>query len=616
MIQGVADVPQKPGVYIFKGTKEKIIYVGKAKNLRNRLASYFRSSAKLDPRKAKMVRMVRDFSCIVTGNELEALILEASLIKQHKPRFNIILRDDKNYPYIKLTVMEDWPRIEVVRRVRKDGNIYFGPYVPAQAMWEAIATMRKNFQIRTCRYPLDRPARPCIQYQMKRCPAPCAGLANKEEYMRAVEDVRLFLLGEKKALMKRLEEEMQGLADEMRFEDAARVRDSIAMLRRAFESQKVIAPELGDIDIIGHYFEAIYAEGKERTQQLSKNGPDWITAERVSGTINVLFIRNGVLIGAKNFFLEDVTASGVPEIIHSFVGLFYARDIVPPPLILTATTPENSNALLTWLQSRRGGAVKIRVPERGKKHELLEMANENARIHFNAKKDASPNDILNEIKEKLHLAETPGSIGAFDASTIQGSESSGAFIYWENDGFNKDMYRHLKIREVQGVDDYAMMREIVERVFSFKGQESGVVVPDLVIIDGGSGQLEAALQVLKKCGIETATIGIAKKPDRAILPDGEVIELEDRSRASLLLKRIRDEAHRFVISFHRKLRDKRTMESLLEKINGIGKKRRLDLLRHFGSIDRIRKASAEEIMKVRGFDRKTAERLINGLIEH
>lgn len=587
MFPELSNTPSKPGVYIFKDRKERVLYIGKAKNLRNRLRSYFQESANLDQRKATMVKMVKDFSYIVTDNELEALILEANLIKQHKPKFNIILRDDKNYPYIKLTVKEEWPRIEVVRNIQKDGNRYFGPYVPAQAMWEALSFIRKNFLIRTCGYTLDKPMRPCIQYQMKRCSAPCAGLISRKEYMKIIDEVALFLKGEKGELLDKLEERMQRLSDELRFEDAAKLRDRIIKLRKAFESQKVIAPELGDMDVIGYYF-----DGQDKN----------------AVSINVLFVRGGVLIGAKDFLVDNLMASKESEVMHSFIELFYAKEIIPPPVILANVMPDDTQALIRWLKKKKGVKARIEIPEDGKKLELLRMSNSNAKLHFTFRKKPAADDVLRHLKDKINLSRTAASIGAFDVSTIQGSESVGAFIYWERGEFKKEMYRHLKIKGVQGVDDYAMMHEIVERVLRKEH-----LIPDLVVIDGGKGQLEVARKVMGDLDRRTDIIAVAKKPDRAFLVSDEIVDLEDRSSSSLLLKKIRDEVHRFAISFHRKLRDKRLMESPLEKISGIGKKRRLELLRHFGSIENIRKASVEDIAKIKGFNKKVAEKVVEGV---
>ncbi len=584
MIPDLSDVPQRPGVYIFKGRGEKVLYVGKAKNLRNRLRSYFQESAALDQRKLAMVRQVRDFSTVVTDTELEALILEANLIKQYKPRFNIILRDDKNYPYICLTVTEEWPRIEVVRRIRRDGNLYFGPYVPAQGMWEVLSFIRRNFFIRRCGYNMERRRRPCVQHQMKRCPAPCAGGIGRDEYLRIVRDVELFLRGEKGALIDSLEEKMQRLADELRFEEAAKIRDRVTLIRKAFESQKIIAPELEDLDIIGS------AHDGDRS------------------ALQILFVRNGMLIGTKSFVTDNLLGADDPEILHSFIELFYTKEIIPPGDIIVHVLPDLADDLSAFLSKRRGEGVRIRVSQEGKERELLGMANENAGLALVAKKrreDETPR----ELQERLGLYNVPLRIGAFDASTIQGGESVGAFVFWERGEFRKELYRRLRIKTVEGVDDYSMIGEIVTRVL----EKGGDVVPDLVVIDGGKGQLEIARKAMEDLGVRSGLIAVAKKPDRAFLLDGTVVELGDRSRSSLLLRKIRDEVHRFAIGFHRKLRDKRLMESPLEQVPGIGKQRRLALLRAFGSIERIRSSGVDDIAGVKGFSRPLAEKLLDAL---
>ncbi|MDP2167513.1 MAG: excinuclease ABC subunit UvrC [Thermodesulfovibrionales bacterium] len=583
----LSSVPNLPGVYILKGSKERVLYVGKAKNLRARLGSYFQKSAALDMRKSAMVRTVKDFSFIATDNELEALILEANFIKQYKPKFNIILRDDKNYPYLKVTVNEEWPGIEVVRRIKKDGSIYFGPYVPSGSMWEALSFIRKQFNIRPCKYRLDKPMRPCIQHQMKRCPAPCAGFISREDYMKAVNEAVLFLRGQKRELLDELESRMQALSDGMRFEDAAAVRDRVSALKRAWESQKVISPELGDMDVIGHYMEA---------------------GDRAADAVfQVFFIRNGIMIGARDFYLRGVSATPVRELYHGFIEMFYAKGLIPPGEIITPVKPEAQGALLMWLKQNRGGRVRIVVPKEGKRLELLRMASENARLALLGKRGEG--EVLGELKERLSLPSVPRTIGAFDISTISGSESVGAFICWEDGEFKKDMYRHLKIKTVSGMDDYAMMAEAVRRI------SGGLELPDLVVIDGGRGQLEAAAGALP--GRKCALIAVAKKPDRAFtLTSDEPVDLEDRRPSSLLLKKIRDEVHRFAISFHRKLRSKRLMESRLQDIKGIGKKRRLALLKRFGSIEAIKNAATDELASLPGMNLKAAVAVKEALYEN
>jgi excinuclease ABC subunit C len=583
----LSSVPSKPGVYIFKNAKERVLYAGKAKNLKNRLRSYFQRSSSLDNRKTAMMRDVRDFTYIVTSNELEALVLEANLIKQYKPRFNIILRDDKNYPYIKLTVNEEWPRLEVTRRIEKDGALYFGPYVPAGSMWEILAFIRRNFQIINCRYSLEKPRRPCIQHQIGKCLAPCAGLISREEYLKLIEEIKLFLRGEKKELIEGLEKKMIRLSEKMMFEEAARIRDRIKALKRAWESQKVIAPELGDIDVIGFY--------------------------RKGSTVSfdTFFIRNGIMIGSKNLFIRNTENIPDKELMYNFITQFYSKEIIPPSEIITPVLPEEFKSLEKWLRHRKGSASKMQAPKKGKKKDLIDMASENAYLSYRNREEPGLDELLHDLKERLKLKKPPENIGAFDVSTISGNESVGAFVYWSGGEFQKDLYRKLKIKTVKGVNDYSMMEEIIERIVgNLEGR-----LPDLIIIDGGKGQLEIARKVIAK-NIKAfkeppMLIAIAKNPDRAYLTTSDdPVNLEDRKRSSLLLKNIRDEAHRFAIGYHKKLREKGLFKSPLETIPGIGKKRRLELLRVFGSIEDIRNATIDEIARLKGFNKKIAENLL------
>jgi excinuclease ABC subunit C len=589
MLLKLSVIPSKPGIYLFKNEKERVLYVGKAKNLKNRIRSYFQKSSHLDPRKAAMLKNVSDFSYIVTDSELEALALEANLIKRYRPKFNVILRDDKNYPYLKMSVNEEWPKLEVVRKIKKDGALYFGPYVPAGVMWETLAFIRRNFQIRGCRYSLDKFMRPCIQHQMGRCTAPCAGKINREDYMNLVNEIVLFLRGEKKELLEELEKKMLRFSEETRFEEAARIRDRIRALQHAWESQKVVAPELGDIDIIG-----------------------FCKADSMV-SFEVFFIRNGIMIGSKDLAMKNTDNLSDKELLHSFISQFYSKEIIPPSEIITPVSPAGVKSLQKWLRQRKEEIVRISVPETGKKGDLLLMASENAKIRMKEKRETKL-DLLMEIREKLRLDKLPAGIGAFDVSTISGNESVGAFVYWKGGEFNKDLYRRLRIKTVQGIDDYSMMGEIVERIM--KNLDDNI--PDLIIIDGGKGQLETAKRVLDKNKAlfpePPMVIAIAKDPDRAFLPDSEEpVDLNDGTSSSLLLKRIRDEAHRFAIGYHRKLRLKGLMESPLEKIPGVGKKRRLILLRHFGSIEAIRNATIDEITSLKGFHKRIAANLLYAL---
>jgi excinuclease ABC subunit C len=587
MLAKLSGAPSKPGVYIFKNAKERVLYVGKAKNLKNRLRTYFQKSAGLDARKTAMMRDVRDFTYVVTGNELEALVLEANLIKQYKPRFNIILRDDKNYPYLKLTVNEEWPRLEVTRRIQKDGALYFGPYVPAGSMWEILAFIRRNFQIINCGYSLDKPRRPCIQHQIGRCLAPCAGLIGRKEYMKLIEEIKLFLRGEKKELIDGLEKKMARLSEGMMFEEAARIRDRIKALKRAWESQKVIAPELGDIDVIGFYRKGSAA------------------------SFDTFFIRNGIMIGTKNLFIRNSENVPDKELMYNFITQFYSKEIIPPPEIITPVLPEEFKSLEKWLSHRKGSASKILAPKKGKKKGLIDMASENAYLSYRNREEPGPDELFHDLKERLKLKKSPENIGAFDVSTISGNESVGAFVYWSGGEFQKDMYRKLKIKTVKGINDYSMMEEIIGRIVNnLEGR-----LPDLIIIDGGKGQLETARKVIDKniavFKEPPVLVAIAKNPDRAYLTTSdEPVNLEDRKQSSLLLKSIRDEAHRFAIGYHKKLREKGLLQSPLQAIPGIGKKRRLELLRVFGSIEDIRNSTIDEIARLKGFNRKIAENLL------
>lgn len=587
MQEKLSSVPEKPGVYLFKDKNSRILYVGKAKGLRSRVRSYFRKSASLDRRKAAMIRSVRDFEYTVTENELEALVLEANLIKQYRPRYNILLRDDKSYPYLKLTVNEAWPRLKVVRRVEKDGAEYFGPYVPAGAMWNTLSFIRNNFRIRTCKYSLEKRMRPCMQFQIKRCFAPCAGLIINAEYLSVVNDIKLLLEGKNRKLMETLKKKMEKLSGKMYYEEAAVVRDQIKAIEKISESQKAAAPGLGDIDVIGSFRKENHAVFK------------------------MLFSRNGLMIGSRDFHLKNVSGETDGYLMKNFIEQFYDKEIIPPPEIICSHLPWDPAILSLWLSDKRGSKVRISVPRRGIKRKLVSMADENAGIICKSRIDSGGKNVMHDIAAILKLHEVPKDIGAFDVSNISGKDSAGAFVYWSDGDFRKERYRHIKMDYVKGPDDYSMMRELVGRTIGSLGNE----LPGLMIIDGGRGHLDAALEVLRENNIEDRdVIGVAKNPDRAFPADGKVpVGLEDGRPSSLLLKRIRDEAHRFAISYHKKLRAEKVFESPLSKIHGIGRKRRFELLRHFGSIDAIKKAAVEDIAALKGFNGKIAERVLEAL---
>ncbi len=598
--------PSSPGIYIMKGAKEKVIYVGKAQNLRNRLRSYFQKSASLDQRKSKMVREIRDFEYVVAKNELEALVLEANFIKRVKPKYNIILRDDKNYPYLKLTVNEEWPRLEVVRRIVKDGALYFGPYVPAGSMWEMLKFIRRNFPMRLCRYNLEKPFRPCVQHQMGRCVAPCAEAlrtaSDKERYLGIVDQVKSFISGERKELLASLHSRMQKLSDNLQYEEAAGIRDRLRALEKAWESQRAITPELGDMDVIGLYRE---------------NG---------EASIFMLFIRNGTIIGQKDFFLKNLGDMEITELIAGFIEQFYSKELLLPPKIIIPV-----DARLTtqgkWLSQRRGGRVRFVQGKGELESKVLKMAEENAFYSFNKHKQTRVDETLLRIKNLLGLSRVPHKIGAVDISNISGSEAVGAFILFEDGKFMKDDYRLFKIKTVKGIDDFAMIGEVVGRYLKNISDDEDRL-PDLILIDGGRGQLRSALHAMKQFHLPVELAAIAKARDevpgrksairseveRMYLPGKkEPVYLEPLQPSTHLLQKIRDEVHRVAISYHKKLRSKRTLESPLEKVKGIGKARRLLLLKHFTSIEAIRKASTDEIASLKGMNKKVAEDLIHTL---
>ncbi len=605
--QKVQRVPSSPGIYIMKGAKEKVLYVGKAKNLRHRLSSYFKDASALDTRKSKMVKEVRGFEYVVTKNELEALVLEANFIKRVIPRYNIILRDDKNYPYLKLTINEEWPRLDVVRKFEKDEALYFGPYVPAGTLWEMLKFIRRHFLIRTCRYNLERPFRPCVQYQMGRCLAPCAESlrtrSDRDKYMEMVNQVRSFIQGGKKELLSSLQSRMQRLSDEQRYEEAAKIRDRLKALEKAWESQRVIAPELGDMDVIG-----LYRENQE-------------------ASVFMLFIRNGMVIGQKDFFLKKLGDIDSKELLASFIGQFYSKEMLLPPKIILPVKARFATQK-QWLSNKRGRRVRLAYAGSELEAKVLKMADDNALYSFNKHKNTGVDETLLKIKQLLHLNKVPKRIGAIDVSNIYGSEAVGAFIVYEDGDFIKKDYRLFKIKTVEGIDDFAMIGEVVGRyLMSISGD--GKKLPQLILIDGGKGQLEAAFSAMKpfdlqiviaaiakarKKSSQKKTTGVRAELERIYLYDKkEPVYLEPFLASTHLLQKIRDEVHRFAVSYHKKLRKKRTLESPLEKIKGIGKTRRLLLLKHFGSIDAVKKAAIDEIASLKGMNRKIAEDLKEAL---
>ena len=582
-----------------KDAKGHVVYIGKAVSLKSRVRSYFQKGAK-DEKTEALVRTITDLETIVTHTELEALILEATLIKKHRPRFNIILRDDKNYPYLRFDLKSEFPRLDVVRRLKKDGATYYGPYVPAGGMWELLSLIRRTFPLATCKkeFRADKPERPCVQHQIGRCMAPCSAESDQSAYRDMAGQVRLFIEGKNRDLLDMLKKRMEEASEQMEYERAAELRDRIAKIEGAFEKQKVISPGFEDQDVIG------------------------IASEGGHADIQVLFIRNGMLIGRKDFYIAAVYGTGNEDVLADFVHQFYAKEMIVPAEVLLPFDILDREIFENWLTEKREGKVEVLVPQRGRKRELVQMASDNAaqslREHLLSRK--SKERILMRLQEELGLRNLPRRIEAFDISTIQGTESAASMVSFENNMPDKRNYKKFKIRTVVGQDDFASMAEVVRRRYT-KAKEEGIF-PDLILIDGGKGQLNAALDVLKELGIEGPDVlGLAKARsgeegterefERVFLPGvEEPVLLEPTSATTHLVARVRDEAHRFAIAYHRKLREKRAVHSELDDIQGIGEVRKKALLRYFGSIDKIRQATVEELAAVKGMSKKAAEEIV------
>ncbi len=535
----IKNLPDKPGVYLLKNSKGKVIYIGKAKSLRKRISSYFQRAVETDQIKESMMKYVADFEYFITATELEALILESNLIKKEKPRFNVILRDDKNYPSLRLDTGEKWPRLQVVRKMKKDGACYFGPYVPASAMWETLSFIRKTFPLATCKRDISKQSRPCLLYEMGRCIAPCAGFVKKEKYHDVVNEARLFLQGKNRNLIEGLQKRMERASEDMAYEEATILRDRIKAIERVIQKQRIVSPTLPDADVVG------------------------VARKGVTVNIEVLFLRNGMILGKKDFVMKTITVSE-NELLYTFLEQFYDKEILPPSEVIIPAEIPSKDVLETWLTEKRGKAVHILIPKKGKRYGLLRMATENAMtsIREYLLSVKGEDEILQDIKERFNLRNIPVRIEAFDISNIHGSEAVGSMVTFEDNIPKKESYRHFRIRTVKGIDDFAMMAEIVRRRYRRLLKEN-VNMPDLIIVDGGKGHLNAAIKALNDLKIEwdIDIIGIAKEnegiSDRVYVPGKtNPVILRPDSASTHLLQRVRDESHRFAITYHRKLRKK------------------------------------------------------------
>lgn len=593
------DIPKLPGIYFMKDGKGSTLYIGKAKSLNVRVRSYFLKSRNLHPRTRIFIDKVRDIKFLTTNTESEALILESNFVKKHQPRYNVLLKDDKHYPYIRLTTQEMFPRLEVVRRVKKDGATYFGPYTMVKEVRETIRLIYKIFPLRQSSDQLDGTAlrRPCLNYQMKRCMAPCASLVTPEEYEKIVADVTLFLKGRNSELIKNLQAKMATASQDLRYEEAAAFRDKIAAVQTVVDKQKIISTSLEDQDVIGY------------------------STEAGDTMVQVLIIRDGKMLGEKIFKMKNQSEADADETLTAFLKQYYAEETILPKEILLPHPIEEVDLISTWLSEKKQARVRLDVPLRGKKRDLVAMAEENSRFALRTERDKGEvsTRMLEELQEALHLQHFPEVIEGFDISNISGTSAVGSLVQFRNAVADKDNYRRYKINEVEGIDDYAMMREVMRRRYS-RLLEEEKPLPHLILIDGGRGHLNTAYKVL--CELDLAEridlACIAKGKYRNNLDTDEVylvdhkqpVLFRENSPSRFLLQRVRDESHRFAISYHRQLRDKRALASPLESVAGIGKKRRLQLLKHFGSLENIRQASLEDLTAMPGITEEIARNIL------
>ena len=601
--------PERPGVYLMKNAKGAIIYVGKAVALRNRLRSYFGSPAGLDRKTRRMVSELADFEFIVTDTEAEALILENTLIKRHRPYFNVRLKDDKTYPYLKVDLSEEFPRVYITRGVHQDGARYFGPFASAGSVRQSMDLVKKLFPYRSCTKKITgADPRPCLEYYIHRCVGPCAGLADRQEYAAVIKQVILFLEGNTEKVTGQLREQMDAAADALEFERAAALRDQMAAIHKFEEERtvKVASGRLNDLDAI-----AVSVAANET----------WV---------EIFFVRRGKLIGRDHFFMEGPQDDAPGAVIAQFVQQFYATALEIPPTILVQHDPpaEDAPLLQEFLRQRRAGAVRLYRPQRGENRRLMQVVAENAaeglaqhRVKWLNRSDAIQG-ALAQLEEELSLPAPPIRMECYDISHIQGSSLVGSLVVFDDGKPRTRDYRRFKIKAVDGVDDYASMKEMLARRFQRLSQaianpdpdgkvDGWGVMPDLVIIDGGKGHLSAAREVMLHLGLEQIPLcALAKENEEIFVPHTpEPILLPRDSQALYLMQRIRDEAHRFAITFHRKLRSKNSLKSPLDMVTGIGAKRKRMLLRRFGSLQGIKEASVEDIAAVPGLTRSLALRL-------
>ncbi len=598
LLERVRQFPSSPGVYLMKDARGGIIYVGKASSLKNRVRSYFGGSAGLDPKTQRMVAKIADIDFFITGSEEEALILELNLIKRHSPYYNVRLKDDKGFPYLKIDLGEDWPRLQIARRTEADGGRYFGPYASAGSIRRALKVVRKIFPFRPCARNLSRPlSQPCLEYDLHNCPAPCTGAISREEYAAIIRQLILFLEGRQEKVVRQLEKDMRQAVKGLDYEKAAVLRDRILAVKEVVSWQRLAVKVRGEQDAI--------AFARDSDQAYAQ----------------VFFVRGGKLIGREGFTLNGTRETEDRQVMTGFVKQFYNSAGYIPPLVLLQHPVEDKTVIESWLAGKRGGAVQLHVPNRGAKKQLMQIVAENAASGLKQakiKQLASPATLeaaLEELRQKLSLPDLPLRIEGYDISNIQGRDAVGSMVVFENGKPKTAHYRRFKIKCVPSADDYAMLREVVRRRFGRAGAKTATgdwaVMPDLMLIDGGRGQLNSVIEAMNEIEIkDIAAAGLAKENEEIFLPGrARPVLLPPTSPGLQLLQRVRDEAHRFAVSYHRQVHGKKTIASALDAVPGIGARRRKSLLRQFGAVAGIKEATEEEIAAVEGMNKNLARKV-------
>jgi len=591
------NLPDRPGVYLMKNATGKIIYIGKAINLKNRVRTYFQKGRPQDPKTTALVSKIKDFEFYVTGSEIEALILESNLVKEHKPLYNVNLKDDKRFPYLKVTVDETFPRVIVVRRLEKDKARYFGPYTDAGKMRQTLRFIQKYFKIRTCNYKIPDPrgkkVELCLEYHIKRCPGPCEDLISEYDYRKRIDEIILLLTGRSTELLEKLNKRMAFLSKEMQYEEAVKVRDQITAIESVRQKQRVMADKWVDRDITA------------------------FACSAVDAACVVLQIREGVLIGRQHFYMKTRAQTTESEIAETFLKQHYMHNSAIPTEIYISTDIVEKELLEKWLTDKNEKIVKIYIPQKGEKLKLVDMAKANATLLLNELllqkqnyRDRLPESVL-KLQQDLRLEKTPVTMAAFDISNLGQDDKVGSLVFFEKGKPKKSRYRHFKIKTVRGQDDFASLREIIYRYFK-RLQDEDVEYPDLLIIDGGKGQLSAGLDALDALDItDQVVVGMAKRLEEFYFPGENESHLIPKTSSSLrLMQRLRNEAHRFAIEYNRKLRKKRTIKTELENIPGIGPKKSEVLLKYFGSVKKIKALAPEQIIEAPGIGKSDAEKIL------